>query len=291
MTDIPISFFHDFTGVDDRLRGCILHDFAVHGARHLVLCAPLLRQLQSRPALRAILEAEMKSEGLTFRDAHAPYGKYLDLNSPDGYIRAVMLSHIELNMLISASMGIKTITVHVGNEIAYPEHPLEEQFDWIKRSLEKLLPKAEAAGITICIENGWAQLNTPERLIALQHEFNSPYLGICYDAGHANLMANGKSDPESAPFVQWKNITPAWEEHCLEKVLPFVVNCHLHDNSGFSDDHALPGTGCVNWRQIANLLVQAPRLQVIQSEVAIYRNKSTVKELCDFFNDFPEKFL
>ena len=222
MRNIPISFFHDFTGIDDRLRSCILHDFAVHGAKNLVLCAPLLRQLQTRPALKAMLETEMNAEGLSFRDAHAPYGRLLDLNCPDGYCRAIMLAHLELHILISASMGIKTITVHVGNELAYPEHPLEEQFDWIKCSLEKLLPKAESAGITVCIENGWAQLNTPERLIALQHEFNSPNLGICYDAGHANLMANGKSILGSAPFIQWKDMPPAWEEHCLEKVLPYV---------------------------------------------------------------------
>lgn len=286
-----VTYLQQFENADDTLRKYMMHEFAANGAKYLVLSDTLIKQIMFRPALKEMLMAEMSSEGLAFADAHAIFGKYIDLNCPVEAARPELLARLKLQLIICASMDIKTITVHVGNESAYPEYPLEVQFDCIKRSLEEILPFAESLGITICIENIWAKINTPERLLMLKELFPADALGFCYDAGHANLMDKGRFHPESNPFKLWGDVTPQWDDRILEKMLPHVVNCHIHDNNGVTDEHLLPGAGNIDWQHIAKLLARAPRLKVIQSEVIPIRANASIKELCDFFNDFPEKYL
>ena len=291
MGKVQVTYLQQFENTNDSIRKYMMHEFAANGAKSLVLSDTLLKQILFRPELKNMVLEEMSSEGLEFADAHAIFGKYLDLNCPVEAARPELIARLKLQLLICASMNIKTITVHVGNEGAYPEYPLEVQFDCIKRSLEELLPFAESLGIIICIENIWTQLNTPERLLTLKELFPVDALGFCYDAGHANLMDKGRFNPESNPFKTWGDVTPQWDDRILEKMLPHVVNCHIHDNNGVTDEHLLPGAGNIDWPHIAKLLARAPRLMAIQSEVIPLRANASVKELCDFFSNFPERYL
>ena len=213
-------------------------------------------------------------------DAHAPFGSKQDLNCPVETFHPQAMLRQKLALQIAAEMGVKTITVHVGNEPHHPDHPVERQFDFIKRSLDELLPFAESLGIIICIENIWHQLSTPERLLAIKKEFPTDALGFCYDSGHANLMDKGRNNPDSNPFKAWGTVPPQFDDHILEKMLPHVVNCHLHDNNGRLDDHIVPGLGTVNWKKIIPLLKKAPRLQVVTSEVIPIRTMSSIRDIC-----------
>ena len=181
------------------------------------------------------------------------------------------------------AMDIKTITIHTGHEVVYPEYPLEVQYDYIKRSLEELLPFAERLGIIICIENTWFQINTADRLLGIKKEFPTDTLGFCYDAGHANLMDKGRNSFNSAPYQDWKPVTPEFDDHILEKMLPHVVNCHLHDNDGITDQHFNIGRGTVDWKHIVGLLKHAPRLLAIQSEVSQIRTHDSIRDICEKF--------
>ena len=283
MKNIPITYLHEFGRTDDRLRPYIMHEFAVNGAKHLVLSDTLIQQILARPALKNMLLEEMSAEGLTFMDAHAPFGRLLDLNCPIAEARPEMILRHKLTLEIIASMNVNTITVHIGNETPYPDYPLEVQFDAVKRSLEELLPVAEKLGIIICIENIWFQINTPERLLALKECFPTDALGFCYDAGHANLMKTGEKSEESSPVKAWCEKTPAWDDNILEKMLPHVVNCHLHDNNGVIDQHINPGDGTVDWAHIMPLLKSAPRLKLFQSEVIPTGPKVSIRTLCETF--------
>ena len=288
MKNVPVSFLYDFDKTTESTRRHIMHEFAVNGAENLVLTDSLLKQMLVDRMQAVRLQEEMAAEGLKFMDSHACFGKFLDLNCPVPEARGEMIARHKLTLHMIASMGVNTITIHVGNENAYPEYPLEVQMDFIKRSLDELLPLAEELGIVICIENIWHQTNTPERLLEIKSCFPTDALGFCYDAGHANLMDKGRYNPESNPFKAWGNVTPAWDDQILEKMLPHVVNCHLHDNNGVSDQHRNPGDGNIDWEHITGLLAKAPGLQVIQSEVIPVSANVAIKELCDtFFRRFP----
>ena len=45
-----------------------------------------------------------------------------------------------------------------------------------------------------------------------------------------------------------------WEHDVLDRMLPHIVNCHLHDNDGTDDQHLLPGDGTLDWTAVAALL-------------------------------------
>jgi sugar phosphate isomerase/epimerase len=229
------------------------------------------------------VKEEMAAEGLKFMDAHAGYGKFVDINCPIPEARGEMLARHKLTLHMIAALGVKTIAFHTGNENAYPGYTVDTQMDFIKRSLDELLPLAEELGIVICIENIWHQTNTPERLLEVKECFPTDALGFCYDAGHANLMDKGRNYPESNACQTWGSVTPAWDDQILEKMLPHVVNCHLHDNNGMSDQHRNLGDGNIDWQHIAGLLAKAPRLQVIQSEVVLVSANVAIKELCGKF--------
>ena len=288
MFQVPVTYLFDFEYTDDKTRPYVMHEFAACGAKHLVLTDTLISKILQVRGLQEILLKEMADEGLSFMDAHAPFGSKLDLNCPVESFRPQAMLRQKLALQIAAEMGVKTITVHVGNEPHHPDYPVERQFDFIKRSLDELLPFAESLGIIICIENIWFQLNTPERLLAVKKEFPTDALGFCYDSGHANLMDKGRNNPDSNPFKAWGNVPPQFDDHILEKMLPHVVNCHLHDNNGIVDQHVNIGRGNIDWPHIVGLLKKAPRLQVIQSEVIPVRTHDSIHDICAKFAELGE---
>ena len=283
MSKVPVSFGYEFGNSNENTRRHVMHEFAVNGAKNLVLTDSLLKKMLPDRMLAVKLQEEMAAEGLKFMDAHAGYGKFVDINCPVPEARREMIARHKLTLYMVAAMGVETIAFHTGNENAYPEYSVDTQMDFIKRSLDELLPLAEELGIVICIENIWHRTNTPERLLEVKKCFPTDALGFCYDAGHANLMDKGRNHPESNAFQAWGDVTPAWDDRILEKMLPHVVNCHLHDNNGINDQHRNLGSGNIDWNHIAGLLEKAPRLQVIQSEVCLMMANAAVREVCDKF--------
>ena len=288
MFSVPVSFLFDFGQTNEKTRPYFMHEFAVNGAKHLVLSNTLISEVMKDYTLQKTLLDEMAAEGLTFADAHATFGPMRDLICPVEEARPQMLLRQKLTLQILADMGVNTITIHTGNETHYPGYDLEVMYDCMKRSLDELLPMAEKLGIVICIENIWYQINTPERLLGIKKEFPTDALGFCYDSGHANVMDKGRNFPDSNPFKYWKDVPPQFDDRILEKMLPEVVNCHLHDNNGIIDQHFNPGRGTVDWKHVIGLLKQAPRLQVIQSEVIPIRVHDSIRDICEKFRELGE---
>ena len=288
MFSVPVSFTFGFNPVPDELRPYILHEFAANGGKYLMLTGTDISRIMQNYDCAARFRQEMAAEGLEYCDAHASFGPMLDLCCPVPEARQEMIIRHKLNLVITASMGVKTITIHTGNETRHPDYSVEVMFDCMKRSLDELLPFAESLGVTVCIENIWWQINTPERLLAIKAHFPTDALGFCYDAGHANLMDKGRNFPESSPFRVWGETPPHFDDHILEKMLPHVVNCHLHDNNGITDQHLNPGRGNIDWKKIIPLLKTAPRLAVVQSEVIPVRVRDSVRDICAKFRELGE---
>ncbi|MDD5597237.1 MAG: TIM barrel protein [Victivallaceae bacterium] len=68
-------------------------------------------------------------------------------------------------------------------------------------------------------------------MVNVINEIDNPILGICFDAGHAHI---------NQPLIRGKIA------FCKEKLFHF----HASDNFGIYDDHILPGTGKINWRDV-----------------------------------------
>ncbi len=291
MFQVPVTFCAPLADQTPQMRRLVMHEFAVHGAKHLVLTSSLIEQCMREYKLPGQLQKEMAAEGLTFVDSHAPFQGCVDPIYPDASYRRQMITRLKLCLNICAENGVDTFTVHVGNDFHYPEIPLETHRRNIEDALSQILPEAEACGVTVCIENIWVRSNVSSELIRYVKLFSNPFLGLCFDSGHANLMEKGMNYETNSVTDLWKRVgcEPIWQEHILEDMLPFTVNCHLHDNFGQFDDHTLPGKGNIDWQHIVTLLKQAPRLKNIQSEVDMkVATSPSIGELVSAFDQLGE---
>ena len=296
MKNIPLTHLIDIAGLSPAYRRLMLCEYAANGAENVVLSHNHFHGLlaaENPEELLAEYKKETADAGLSFVDAHAVFGPDKDLNCPKAELRPSMLEMQKKCLAWTAECGIKTITIHTGNP-SYPDVDLDTFHKCAIDSLEVLLPIAESYGITICIENIWFPTNTPERLLDMLQHFNSNNLGFCFDSGHANIMAHPTENPESRAVIGWGNlnIPVQWSFDELEKMLPHIVNCHLHDNYGITDRHQTPGHGDINWSDLLETLARAPRLQCIQNEVVypLYEQKSSIREICEKYNELYRMF-
>ena len=290
MFQVPVTFAYGFAGCSEAVRASIMQEFAANGAKHLVLSNPLISQIMADANLPKKLKKEMSDAGLTFVDAHSPFQGVYDPIYPDPAYRPQMIRRQQLCLQICQEMGVDTYTIHVGNDFHYPDIPLSKHIDNIAAALDEILPVAEETGVTVGIENIWIRSNVSPVLIELKKRFPTPYLGLCFDAGHAHLMEEGYKFEENAVAPGWRMVgcEPVWQQNILEEMLPDVINCHLHDNNGQWDDHLLPGQGTIDWKRIVTLLKKAPRLKNIQSEVALGKNNISIRSLVEKFNELGE---
>ena len=111
-------------------------------------------------------------------------------------------------------------------------------------------------------------------------------MGVCYDAGHANIMTGVGKDPS----LYGQEMLPpcggeiVFEDHALEKLAPHIVTCHLHDNNGYSDQHDLPGTGTICWETLIGRLSECPRILSMQCEVSVLSRRIPIRRLCTTFD-------
>ncbi|MBR7119174.1 MAG: sugar phosphate isomerase/epimerase [Lentisphaeria bacterium] len=279
MNSVPVTYL--FVGADETALRTAMPEFAANGVQSVVLSDQLISAVMGKFSFADTIKKYSELTGVKFVDSHAPFGPGIDLNVPDADAHKRMILRHKLAMNIAADFGVDTMTIHVGNDLRFPDVPLNEQFDWVIKSLEELLPEAEKCGITICIENIWFRLNTPDMLLKMKSHFPTDNLGFCYDAGHANLMTQGRSFDDGAANYAWGsfNETPDWNDPILEKMLPHIVNCHIHDNNGCKDDHQLCGSGSVDWKRIIPLLKSAPGLKNMQCESISSKHNFSVREM------------
>ena len=282
--NIPFTYLCTFAGLDERMRRMMLAEFAANGAEHIVLSDGLLKMLAGEPKLYLALRREMCDAGLTFVDAHAPFGGECDPAIPVPEYRRQMLARLKFNLQLVSDFGVDTLCVHIDTTV-YPGYTMAQHLDAVRATLDEVLPVAEKLGVVICLENIFKPLNTVDDILTLIREFPSPCLGACYDSGHANIMEHGMADPECLAYDRYGKwgLPVPWEKDVLDRLLPHIVNCHLHDHHAVKDEHDLPGTGMVDWRNVFSKLRSAPRLRNMQSEVAAAAHALPVKKLVETF--------
>ena len=267
---IPFTFTFAWQNVDETFRRQLFAEFAANGAKHLTLTDGLLKMIGENPALYRKLPAEAAEAGIAFTDAHAPFTGETDLGMPVRAWRPQMLARQKYHLQVVSDFGIRTCTMHPSTTF-YPEYSVAEHLEAVRRSLDALLPLAESLDVTICLENIYKPCCTAADLLTLLSEYPSDHLGVCYDSGHAHIVEHGRSTPDWVARRNWteKGLGDVPEEHdILGRLLPHIVNCHLHDNDAMWDVHLLPGKGTIDWQPLLARLRTAPRLRCMQSEVA-----------------------
>ncbi len=182
------------------------------------------------------LGADFTRGGVTIWSGHAPFGRDCNISSPDDSLRKKAVEdHIKM-LHKAASLHVHHVVVHPGMACAPEELPRGE--DNIRTSLEKLLPLAEKLGVKMAVENlppkhvGW----DCGKLAAMVRQFDSKWMGTCFDTGHAHMM------PKIGVMEAFKALGDT------------IIAFHAQDNDGTWDRHIQPPYGTTDWRAFATHL-------------------------------------
>jgi hexulose-6-phosphate isomerase len=120
------------------------------------------------------------------------------LGSPDDVERNAAIAFTKRYIQIASWLGVKTILVVPGAvDVAWdpsrPVVPYQQVWDLSVKSLKKVLPLAEKAGVTIAIENVWNKfLISPIEMKLYVDQFKSKRIGVYFDTG--NCMIAGYAE-------------------------------------------------------------------------------------------------
>jgi sugar phosphate isomerase/epimerase len=251
----------------------VFETFARSGTRFLAVDAETTLSLPEKPEKMKELCRKAAKANLVFRDAHAPWGPGRDLNE---ITNEEIFSLHEKVLHILGENGIRTCTYHIGASCIYTTKDWYGKEDLYRsialKALERLLKTAEQYQLTLCVENCFEPSTTAQEAVKLVKHFDSPWIGLCLDCGHANLMEpmEGREVTKMVSYIQraWeKSAVPLFTPGIAELMSPEIVTVHVHDNDGLNDKHAVPDEyGTIDWKRLKAVLRNSPRLLSLQSE-------------------------
>lgn len=167
-----------------------------------------------------------KEFGLGVDNIHLPYEDCNLLWSDKTSEREAYVNELIKYLEGCKSSGAEKVVMHT-NRSSLSDADYKNGY----KSFDKIINFAEDIKIKIAVENT-RKFNYTEFIL---NEFNSEYLGFCYDSSHDFI--NGESKGEI--LSKWKNRL-------------FCV--HLSDNDGTDDKHWLPKKGIVDFKSIVNTI-------------------------------------
>ncbi|MBI5385395.1 MAG: sugar phosphate isomerase/epimerase [Verrucomicrobia bacterium] len=151
------------------------------------------------PAHRGYLR-KLKRHAFTHGIDLIAFSIHQDFVDPSAEFRAKQIAHTEKCIEIAYELGIPCIRLNSGrwNTIAdfddlmkargiepiLPGCTEDDGFKWCIDAIEKCLPKAEACGVILALENHWGLTGTPQGLLRIANAITSPWLGVLMDTGN-----------------------------------------------------------------------------------------------------------
>ncbi len=124
--------------------------------------------------------------------------------SPDKQYRQKNIDHTIKCIDLAYKLGIPVIRLNTGTwgtsksfddlmknrgiEKPLPEYTDDDGFKWVIDSIEKCLPAAGRSGVILGLENHWGLARTPQGLLRIVKDVDSPWLKVLLDTG--NFLEN-----------------------------------------------------------------------------------------------------
>ena len=180
------------------------------------------------------IKSYLNEFSLTILDIHASNGRDISWESPDDSKRNSAVELVRNRIDMAEKFNVNVIIMHV-SEYNY----------FLKKSLDELQSYAKTRDVKIAIEN---TMNFPvvDKILS---DYNSDFLGLCYDSGHGNIEENS--------YV--------W----LDKLKDRLISIHIHDNDGKRDLHQIPFTGTLEWDRVSNLISKSSYKKCVNFEVSL----------------------
>ena len=154
--------------------------------------------------------------------------------TPDDAKRKQNVAHTVRCLELAHELGIPTIRVNTGRwgtsknfdelmankgiEPRLPGFTDEQGFEWVNRSFEELLPRAEALGVVMGLENHWGLGRDASGVIRVIDAIKSPWLQATLDTGNflENMYEQMDQLAPKAVLVQAKTYPGGGEWYTLD---------------------------------------------------------------------------
>jgi sugar phosphate isomerase/epimerase len=149
-------------------------------------------------------------------------------------------------------------------------------------AVEHLRAFARPLGVSLALENLWNDVTRPECLLEVLDTGHFDDVGICFDSGHAHMVATTRAREKSTSHADDKSVTVGRDAihseylAMLELLAPRSTTTHLHDNDGTRDAHLWPAHDSLfvelesrglPWPETIRILESAPHEPAMNLEI------------------------
>ncbi len=195
----------------------------------------------------------IEATGLTINQTHGPWRWPINDSTPED--RAERFEKMSRSILGTAVLGCDKMVIHPimpfgGDEGIHTQEMWEMNVEFHGRLCEV----GRQHGVTVCLENMPFRCqctSTPEAILRLAKQIDSPFCKVCLDTGHSLVMG----------------VQPAVAVRQIGR--EFLACMHVHDNNGEGDFHWIPFTGKGDWTAFRDALREIGYEGVVSLETGI----------------------
>jgi len=160
----------------------------------------------------------------------------LNLIDPEKSRRIDAMDEVKRSIEAAERSPFRSVTLHLGlKDERWNTRALENSLT----AIEHLKAFAQPLGVQVLVENLQNDVTTPEHLLEILRTGHFDNVGVTLDLGHAHLSDGGI-------------------DAAFELLKPRIAELHLHDNQGTKDDHLWPGSGKIDWKNVAKHVAILP---------------------------------
>ena len=160
-------------------------------------------------------------------DIHTAYFLATSAIHPD--VRKTVINVLKSSIILANKVNSHSITVHPGYRESIDE---EKNYEALKKTLIETVKFGKKYDVMVCLENHAAPFSPCFFMEDMLNVLKSvDGLKVTLDIGHANIDGNSVLE-------------------YYKKLKDCVVNVHIHDNDGTSDQHRCIGEGNIDFKKI-----------------------------------------
>lgn len=183
----------------------------------------------------------------------------------DEKLDAELIENVRRDCIATSALGAKYCVLHTAGNYHLPPETKKEKMHFFNKDLfEKGGVYAKENGVKLvtetfgsssrygCIDFFGDYKNFTDGLNNIKEVY--PDISVCVDTGHTNLTKQFNQ-----PSVQ----------EVIKNLKENITCLHLHDNSGFKDEHKVLGSGNIDWKEVFSALKEIDYKGVFNLEIVL----------------------
>jgi len=175
---------------------------------------------------------DMSGGGLEVSSLHLPFNPGWDISALDSSERAVAIRNFKPLIDWASGKGIGIAVLHASSE-PIGDDIREAKLNIAKQAINELSEYAREKRVRIALENLPRDClgNTVDEMLFLTESGKNA--GICFDVNHLFIDTHTEF---------------------IKKVGKYIITTHLSDYDRIDERHWVIGDGCIDWKELAELL-------------------------------------